>query len=193
MKSTLICLGLGSFLTLHALGAGTEAIIKQRAKDLSNQNNVRQGVAPPGQPAQAARPTAPAATALPPAAKLQADIAAIKPGSVVIAAQKQQLARDLTALAQGSTRPSTGAVNKLAEDLAAALAQKGLPEGPRGRLVQDLTAVVNPVGIKPDQMQEIISDVQAVFQSNGSTRKEAVAIADDVKALAAETQKTAAK
>ena len=193
MKPTLIYLALGGLLTLHAFGAGTEAIIKQHAKDLSNQNNVRQGVPPPSQPAPAATPAAPAATALPPAARLQADIAAIKPNSAVTTAQKQQLARDLFALAQGPTRPSLGAVNKLVESLAAAVSQKSLPEGPRSRLVQNLSAALNPGAYKADQMQEIISDIQAVFQSNGSTRKEALAIADDVKALTAELQRTAAK
>src|SRR6266478_5654434 len=109
MKLALILLALASVLSIKAFGAGAEAIIKQRAKDLSNQNNVRQGVAPPAQPAQPAQPALPATAALTPMAKLQADITAIKPNSVMTAAQKQQLARDLTALAHGPGKPSPGA------------------------------------------------------------------------------------
>ena len=193
MKLILTLFGATSLLATNALAAGSEAIIKQRAKDLSNQNNVRQGVPPPSQPAPAPRPAAPVTATLSPSAKLQLDMAAIKPNSVVTAAQKQQLARDLIALAQGPNKPSMGSVNKLVEDLAAVLSQKSLSEGPRSRLLQDLNAALNPATIKADQMQEIISDVQAIFQTNGSTRKEAVLISEDVKALAGELQKTAAK
>ena len=191
-----VLVGVGSLMALNAVAAGSEAIIKQRAKDLSNQNNVRQGVAPPSQnPAAAPKPATAAPAALTPQqalAKLQTDLGAIKVGSTATAAQKQQLARDFTLLAQGSRKPSPAAANKLAEDIAAALAQKPLTEGSRSRLAQNLNAVLNPGNISASQMNEIVSDVQAIFQVSGLPRKDAVAIADSVKAIAAELQKPAA-
>jgi len=180
-----------SLLALNAFPAGSEAIIKQRAKELSNQNNVRQGVPPPAQPPPQANQTAPPAAALKPMGKLQTDVAAIKLNSPVTPTQKQQLGRDLMVLAQGPKKPSSGAVNKLAEDMSAALSQKALSEGARSRLVQDLNGALNPGNLQPTQMQDIVSDVQAVFQTAGVSRKDAVAIGDDVKAISAELPKSA--
>lgn len=187
----LLLIASGSLLALNSFAAGSEAIIKQRAKELSNQNNVRQGVPSPATPQTPANQTAPPPVALTPMAKLQTDVAAIKPNSQVTPAQKQQLARDLTALAQGPKKPSSGAVNKLAEDMSAALSQKALSEGTRSRLVQDLNGALNPGNLQPTQMQDIVSDVQAVFQTAGLPRKDAVAIGEDVKAVAGDLQKSA--
>jgi hypothetical protein len=197
MKLMFVLMSASGFLVLNTLAAGSEAIIKQRAKELSNQNNVQQGVPPPSQsPAAAPKPaTAAPSTPLTPQqalAKLQTDLAAIKVNSTVTPAQKQQLARDFTMLAQGSRKPSPAAANKLAEEMSAALAQKPLTEGARSRLAQNLNAVLNPGNISTSQMQEIVSDVQAIFQVSGLPRKDAVAIADSVKAIGAELQKPAA-
>jgi hypothetical protein len=197
MKLMFVLMSASGLLVLNTLAAGSEAIIKQRAKELSNQNNVQQGVPPPSQsPAAAPKPAAAApSTPLTPQqalAKLQTDLAAVKVNSTVTPAQKQQLARDFTLLAQGSRKPSPAAANKLAEDMSAALAQKSLTEGTRSRLAQNLNAVLNPGNISASQMQEIVSDVQAIFQVSGLPRKDAVAIADSVKAIGAELQKPAA-
>jgi len=190
MKITFVLLALAGLLTTNALAAGSEAIIKQRAKELSNQNNVRQGVPSPSQPPPSAPTAAPALT-LTPQARLQAHIAAIKPNSQVTPQQKQQLAADLMALAQGPKKPSLGSANKLAQDMSAALVQQAPSEGARSRLVQDLNAALNPANISATHMQDIISDVQAVFQASGVARKDAVVIADDVKAIVAELQQPA--
>ena len=74
-------------------GQSSEVIIKQRAKELSNQNNVRQGVAPPTQ--QKPAPGAPAATPVtqpqnPALTKLQTDLAAIQAGSIPTACAKNK-------------------------------------------------------------------------------------------------------
>jgi hypothetical protein len=195
MKLMFVLVGAGSLMALNALAAGSEAIIKQRAKDLSNQNNVRQGVPPPSQaPAAAPRTSTTAPATLSPQqalAKLQTDLAAVKVNSNVTPAQKQQLARDFTVLAQGARKPSPATANKLAEELSAALAQQALSEGKLSRLTQNLNAALNPGNIPASQMQEIVSDVQAIFQVSGLPRKDAAAIADSVRAIAAELQKPA--
>src|SRR6478752_4813882 len=88
------------FLTT-ALGypQGAQMIIKNRAKELQNENNVRQGVPPPTQPqsppAQAQPVTPPPIPAY--VTHLQTDLAAIKSGSTPTAEQKQKLAADIVA------------------------------------------------------------------------------------------------
>src|SRR6185369_10051172 len=87
-----------------ASGQGADMIIKQHAKELNNQNNVRQGIAPPTKPAQP--PPSSGATQPPVQSqsliKLQSDIAAFKADVPVTAAQKQALADDFIAVAQGA-------------------------------------------------------------------------------------------
>jgi hypothetical protein len=165
-------------------------IIRERAKELSNQNNVRQGVAPPTQPAMpAATPTAPAGPTLSPAIlRFNTDIATIQADAQVTPEQKQKLAQELIAAAQGA-KPSLASASKLAADLSAAFAEKPLSATSRARFVQELDAVLNPGKYPQAKLDGIIRDVQAIFQENGLARTKAVAIADDVKAIAAEIQK----
>ena len=174
---------------------GSDIIIKQHAKDLSNKNNARQGIGAPAAPAApapgiAAPKPAAATTATPAqaaAARLQADLAVLKAGTPATADQKQKITRDLAASATGSAKPSAPAVSKLANDLAASAAAVPAPE--RSRLVQDLTAVLNASNFQGKQIEAIVTDVQAIFQANGVARSAAVAVADDAKAIAAEIQK----
>jgi hypothetical protein len=173
-------------------------IVKQRALELRNQNNVQQGVTSPSQPAQPAQPGQPAptpgASAAPTPiqlsiAKLRGDLMAIKAGSPVTAAQKQKIATDLIATAQGTSKPSQATAAALANSLAAAFAEKPLSDKDCSRLLSDLAAVLNPAKIQASQMYAIDGDIQAIFQANGMARKDAVKIVDQVKAVAAETQK----
>jgi hypothetical protein len=181
------------------LFAGPETIIKQRAKELSKQNNARQGVAPPGQPAQPATPNPVAARPavaqpqLQGAARLKADLAAIKANSPVTTERKQQITRDLLGVARAPVKPSTQSLSVLASDLVTAQSEKPLTPPALSRLVQDLDAALNGATLAQTQMQAIIDDVQAIFQNNGLTRPRAVAIADHLKAITAEVQKPAAK
>ena len=171
--------------------AQSDVIIKQHAKEIRDQNNVRQGVTPPAAPAQPVRPAATTSSPTPvqqSLAKVRADLAAIRPDSPVTPEQKQQLAKDLLATAQGANKPSSAKVAMLADELSAAVAQKPLSDTDRNRLLTDLAAVLNPANIQPTQMQVIIADVQAIFQVNGLARKDAVKITDAVKAVAAETR-----
>ena len=149
---------------------------------------------PPSQPAQPA--TAPATSASPTpiqqsVAKLRADLTAIKANSQVTAEQKQQITKDLIAVAHGANKPSQPTAANLADSLAAAFAEKPLADKDCSRLLSDLAAVLNPAKIQPAQMQAIYADIQAIFQANGMARKDAVKIVDQVKAVGAETQKPA--
>ena len=193
MKTVLALIGAAT-LVAGSVFAGPDVIIKKRAQEIRDQNNVRQGVAPPSQPAQPA--TAPAATAAPTPvqqsiARLRADLVAIKANVQVTADQKQQITRDLIAVAQGANKPSPPTAGNLAGSLSAAFAEKPLADKDCSRLLSDLAAVLNPANIQPTQMQAIYADIQAIFQANGMARKDAVKIVDQVKAVAAETQRSA--
>jgi hypothetical protein len=163
--------------------AQSDVIIKKRAKELNNQNNVRQGVAPPSQP-QPARPpaTAPAPQQSSALSKLQASLAGITPGSTATAEQKQKLANDISAVAQ-TAKPSQAAATKLAEELWGGIAVKALSPASRSRLVQELDAVLNPAKYPQVKLPAVYDDIQAIFQENGLDRKRAVAISDAVKAV----------
>jgi hypothetical protein len=195
MKTVLAWLGVMALFTGH-LFAQADVIIKKRALEIRNQNNVQQGIAAPTPPAQAAQPaTAPVKNAATTPvqqslAKVKTDLAAIKTGTPATAAQKQQIAKDLIAVAQGASKPSQATATSLANSLADAFAEKPLADNSTSRLMSNLAAVLNPARIPPAQMQAIYADIQAIFQANGMARKDAVKIVDEVKAVGVETQKS---
>ena len=193
MKSALAFLAAATLLAGAAFGQ-SDVIIKKRAQEIRDQNNVRQGVAPPSQPRQPSQPaassspTAPATLLQQNLAKVRSDLAAIHADATITPTQKQQLTKDLLASAQGTSKPSSATVGVLADSLLAAFAQKPLSEGSRSRLVSNLAAVLNPANIQASQMQAVYADIQAIFQANGMARKDAVKIVDQVKAVGAETR-----
>ncbi len=193
MKSTFLLFGAALLLTCSAQ-AGPDYIIKQRAKELSNENNVRQGVAPPTQPTQPAPATArPAAPTLSPAlAGFQTGLGAINAGSTVSAEQKQRLTQQVVAGALGA-KPSAATASKFTEQVTAASVEKPLSATSRARLVQELDAVLNPGKYPGAKLDGIFNDIQAIFQENGLTRMKAVALADSVKAMSTEIQQGGAK
>ena len=190
-----IVFGLLGMAALLAVNANADPIIvKQRALEVRNQNNVRQGIAAPAPPAKAAPSAVTTPTATAPNAvqqsreKLRADLNAIKAGSAVTPAQKQQIAKDVMALAHGAKKPSEATATNLANSLAAAYSTKPLSERDSSRLLSDLAAVLNPANIQAAQMQAIHNDIQAIFQSNGMARSDAVKLVDQVKAVGAEVR-----
>ena len=181
--------------TARAAITGAENIIRQRAKELVDQNNVRQGVAPPTQ--QPSPPSGTAAKSTPAASsaaltQFQTSLASIKLAVPVTGPQKQKLTQELIAAAQAA-KPTPVVATKLIEDLTAALVENPLPSSSRGRLVQELDAVLNPGKYPQAKLDGIIADVQAIFQDNGLVRQKAVVIADDVKALSADIKKGGAQ
>src|SRR5882724_4034533 len=100
MKSALV-MAAANVLVFGNVVAGPETIVRERAKELSNQNNVRQGVAPPTQtpqPTPAATPGT-AAPAAPPKSQavnqFETDLGSIKVSDLVTSAIKQKLAADI--------------------------------------------------------------------------------------------------
>lgn len=189
----------------QAFGQGAQADqIKRRAKELNNQNNVRQGVAPPSQtPAKpvaaspgtpaAAKPATPSpvATAQQGIAKLQADLAGIKAGAPVTPEQKTQFMKDIAVAVRGGTKPSLPTVAKFVNELTAALAEKALGATEQTRLAQDIEAVLNSTAMPALQFDAIIADVQAILQVGDVKRAAAVAVANDLKAVGQEVRRSA--
>jgi hypothetical protein len=186
MKIALVLAAANVFLIGSVL-AGPETIVRERAKELSNQNNVRQGFAPPtqAQPTPTTTPGTPPPQAPPKSQavlQFETDLGAIKANEPVTPPIKKKLADDILAIAEG-TKPSPIAAAKLAEDLATAASAKPLDSKYRSRLGMELDAILNPSKYPKSNPSGIFSDIQATFQANGSDRKQAVAIADDVKGL----------
>jgi len=178
MKSVIVLVAL--FISASGF-AQSDQIIKRHAKEQVQQNNVRQGVPPPTQPP----PSASAPAAPPPSLPVvKADLAAIKVGATINADQKQKLANDIIAGAQG-TKPTQAAALKLAAELANAFSMKPLSSASLGRFIQELDAVMNPSKFPQAKMDAIYTDMQAIFQDNGSDRKQAVAIVEATKGLVA--------
>jgi len=180
----------------QSFGQGAQADqIKRRAKELNNQNNVRQGVTPPSQPpAKPATPTAnatpgPVTTAQQGTAKLQADLAAIKVGSPVTQDQKTQFMKDIAVTAR-ATKPSLPTVTKFVNELTAALADKALGSAEQARLAQNIEAVLNSAAMPAAQFDAIIADVQAILQVGDVKRAAAVAVANDLKAVGQEVRRS---
>jgi len=181
-----------------AYGQGAQgAQIKQRAKELVNQNNVRQGVPPPAPPApRPAAPATPGTSAAPNPtvlqaqniSKIKADLAALKPGSPVTPDQKQQFIKDL-AIAARTTKPSLPTVTRFVDTLAAALGENLLGEPEQERLAQNLNSVFNSKALPASQFDAIIADVQAILQVGGLKRPAAASIAANLKAVGAEVRR----
>ena len=185
-----------------ALAQGSAAIIKQRAKELRDQNNVEQGVPSPAPPVSSAASGAAPAGANPaqPLAphqqhllRLWNTLLALKPEAHPAPPMKQRLAKDLLGAADGPNKPSERTANKLADGLFSALSENLLSEATRRRLLGDINAVLNPENIAQPQLRDITGDIQAIFQANNLERKQAAAIASDAKALAVEIQNAALK
>src|SRR5690348_3318879 len=117
MKASLVVFTIAA-CSVASVFAGPETIIKEPAKELRDQNNVRQGVAPPTQaPMTSIAPTPPALSAS--LVRFQTDLGTLNIGTPATADQKQKLVTEMALAAQGP-HPSRTALAKLAEDVSAA-------------------------------------------------------------------------
>jgi hypothetical protein len=123
--------------------------------------------------------------------KLKGDLESIKGKSQVTPQMKQQLAADLTAMAEGATKPSQATVQKLVNDLTAAAADKSLSSREIAQLTSDFNKVLNSAGISVPEFNAVVSDAQTILKASGVTSADSAMIATDLKAIGAEVQKTA--
>jgi hypothetical protein len=192
-RLALLTLLLG-FALDSAWGQGAQAdMIKRRAKETANQNNVRQGVPSPAPaPTPAPRPATPApankTTAAQSIVNLRADLAGFKTGTVATADQKQKFIRSLALSARG-TKPSLPTVQKFVNSLTTALTGATLTSEQQARLAQNLDAVLNSKPLPAAQFDKIIEDTQAILEVGTVKRAVAVSIAAELKAIGAEVRR----
>jgi hypothetical protein len=184
--------------SLSARAQGSDIIIKQRAQGIRDANNAAQGIAPPSATPSAAMPT-PAVPQGPSAAqqqlidKLAADLALIKPGATVSPEQKQQLQADFMALAKGMAKPSKEVTKKLADDLAAALADKNVSTAKQVDLAKDINVVVNSMRLSPTQVQVFTTSAQTLLKNASVPDATVETINADLNAIIADLQKSRPK
>jgi hypothetical protein len=195
MKRVAILFTAGFLACLTAV-AGPEQIIKQRAKDLRDQNNAAQGV-PPAQPKSQPAPAPamvppPSGTASPSQAsvsQLQASLNSIKAGSKVTDEQRDQVALSLVGDAQGPNKLSMPTATRLSRSLSAALSEKLLTNALRTRLTQNLHILLNASGMNPAQSKSMIEEMQKSLETAGVSKEAVSALGADLLALSAEIQK----
>jgi len=197
MKTSLALIACLGLLAQPAFGQGAQAVqVKNRAKELVNQNNVRQGVPPPSQatpPPATPLPsntsvTKPALTPAQSISKIKGDLVGFKTGATASAEQKQQFIKDLAVSARG-TKPSLPTVTKFVDSLIAGLSEATLDSDQQGRLAQNLEAVFNSKPQPASQFDAIIADVQAIMQVGSVKRSAAAGIANNLKAVGAEVRR----
>jgi hypothetical protein len=181
-------------LTCFSAGAqsGVDAMAKQRARDVANQNNNRIMQNPGAAPAP--RPVAPTPamtpTPLTPGqqayANFQAGLFGINSNSPPEA--KQTLAKELGNVAQGANKPAPATVSKLSDHLTAAMAEAKLTTPRKTRLAQDVAVLLNSAATPPAQKQAMIQDVQSILQSGGSSSENAAAVAADLQTVTDEVK-----
>lgn len=196
MKPLLTLTLLGALVTEQTFGQGAQAdMIKRRAKETVNQNNVRQGVPPPAQtaprpapPAQPGAAASPVITQAQSIAKLTSGLAGFKTGTIASTEQKQQFTIDLAKSARGK-KPSLGTVTKFVDSLTSALTTATLTPEQQNRLAQDIEGVFNSKTMTSLQFEKTIEDTQAILEVGTVKRTTAISVAADVKAVGAEIRR----
>lgn len=194
MKFQLATILLVGLMVHSAPGQGAQAdMIKRRAKETVNQNNVRQGVPAPAQnqprPAAAAAPAASnAVTQAQSLTRIQSDLAGFKTGTIATADQKQKFTVNLAFAARGR-KPSLATVKKFVDSLTAALPGATLATEQQGRLAQNLEAVLNAKAFPAPQFDKIIEDTQAILEVGTVKRTAAIGVAADLKAIGVEVRR----
>jgi len=196
MKYFIIALATLACIAANAQ-TGVDAMAKQRARDVANQNNNRNVEVPP-----AGAPAAPTASAPAPApapmnaaqqafARFQSSIFAVNSNSTP--ESKQQFTSNLAGVAQGANKPSQATISKLSENLTTALAEAKLSSAKKTRVAQEVAVLMNSANQTPERKQVMIKDVQSTLETGGSSSENAAAVAASLQTVTDEIQKTAAK
>lgn len=166
MKTSFLVLALATVCTASsAFGQGAAVIIKQRAKEAAGRPL---NLPPTGGAQPAAGTPQVATTAQPNVSKILADLAIIKSRPQATQEQKDKLATNLSGVALGASKPSTEAVQTLANALADAIAGKKLSSADQTALAQSLATALNAAGGSP-QFKAALQGVQdALYLANAN-------------------------
>jgi len=204
MKALHLALALTS-LSVATANAGSEHLVKQKAKEVRDQQNERQGVTPASpnrttdQPAAGTPPartlytTRQAAPALSPqVANLSASLGAIQQVDSATEEHTRQLTKSLSAAAQGPVEPSTGKINKLAGDLSRALEGTELSSARRNQLAQQIDSALKDT-LSAKEMEALTSEIHDTLRDAGAGRVDAAVVSNDLKSIIAEIQRGGSK
>jgi hypothetical protein len=174
-----------------ARAQGNLNILKQKARQVQNENNQQQGVAPPPQPqpAQPPPPQGPSASQQQLIDQLKTDLGVFKAGAAVLDPQKEQLTKDIAALAKGAIKPSQESASKLAADLSTALTGKNIFGPALPDLAKNINVVVNSGPFTMALAQNYVTGSMNILKNGGAGDADAKSVADDLKAIADELHK----
>jgi hypothetical protein len=193
MKHLIIALAALTSLVASAQ-TGVDAMAKQRAKDVANQNNSR-SMEPPSTAAARPAPTTPtvSATPLTPAqqafAHFQAELFTVNSNSTPDT--KHTLAKDMASVSQGANKPSPATLSKFSDHLTTALAEAKLAPQKKTRLAQDVGVLLNSANTPPTQKTAMIQDVESILKAGGSSSDNAAAVAADLQTITDEVKPAA--
>ncbi|HWD93588.1 MAG TPA: hypothetical protein VG938_14700 [Verrucomicrobiae bacterium] len=182
MKHLIIALAALASLNASAQ-IGVDAIAKQRARDVSNQNNNRvmqqSGAArPAGTPAVTPAPLTPGQQAY---AGFQSQLFAINTNSSP--ADKQDLAQSLGKVAQGANKPSPETLSKLSEHLSTAVSEAKLTTPKKTRLAQDVAVLLNSANTPLAQKQAMVQDVGTILRAGGTSDGDVAGVTADLQTV----------
>lgn len=203
-QHTMNALHFAALLTLLAVplaNAGSEHLVKQRAKDVRDHQNERQGAAPaspsappvrsthPTQPAPVPYSTQPAApTMSPQAASIGIHLGTIQKADTVTDEQTRELAQSLSVAARSSVKPSASKISRLAGDLSEAVAGTDLSSTKRSRLAAQLESALNDTFSAKD-MEALATSIHDTLRDAGAGKIDATVVSNDIKSIIAEVQK----
>ena len=182
-----------ALIALNAF-ADSSTIILQRARDVAHTTPTG-GIAPesgqhhagPSTTPATSQPATSATPTLPPGQTVF-----INELSYVKTNDTHRLATDLMNLAQGTQKPSTATVDKLANDLARAIDGHTFTTAQRGRIAQDIQTVFSgPASMTPARSEAFIVDVPLVLKAGGVESTLTAPVGDDLRAARKEVTQPA--
>jgi hypothetical protein len=166
-------------VALSAFG-DSSSIILQKARDVANTRPTGEPPAsrqPPGQPAPAASAVQ-TAPQLPPEQQLTVNELAVATTN-----STRRLSADLMALARGTQKPSQATLDKLAFDLAQAVAGHTITAAQRARIAKDIETVFSSSASVPrEQVEAFVVDVPLLLKALGVESTYTAAVGNDLRA-----------
>jgi hypothetical protein len=181
---TIFALAIFALWATANLQAGPEILVKEKAKNVRDQNNASQGVqpgspsTPPASPA-VGKPTTPAKPT--PVAKIKNDIAAWQREKAVSAEAKKTFNQDVLAAVRGSKSPTSSSVDQFTGKLTAAVVGKTIGATELSRLAQNINLAVNSASLPDDRTEEIATQVQADLEKSGVPAADASDVANSLR------------
>ena len=120
---------------------------------------------------------------------LKKELVNIQASSEVTDAQKESLAKSLSAITEGATKPSEESVQALASSLSAAKADGEVAPEEAMKIAQDLSTVFNSANVSTDEVKAAVTDVQTIMEASGVDKATVEKLVADLMVIGEEMQK----